>query len=170
MEAPTHQDTFVLIINDKINKMKVDILRKELRIRGLGRGGLEKYLIQRLEQAMFDKVSIETEKTSEVANATIFSLGTYWKVLKPEDKVIEYPTDGANLRAPTVDNNEVQMVKKRNYAEVFDREPFVGTVEVPSLNRFKQRCYENKEIDNRHKANRRTWTTKSRVSICAWFR
>ena len=35
------------------------------------------------------------------------------------------------------------MVKKRNYAEVFDREPFVGTVEVPSFNRFKRRSYDS---------------------------
>ena len=35
------------------------------------------------------------------------------------------------------------MVKKRNYAEVFDREPFVGTVEVPSIDRFKRRRYDS---------------------------
>ena len=32
----------------------------------------EKDLIQRLEQAMVDKVPIEKENTSEVANATVF--------------------------------------------------------------------------------------------------
>ena len=41
MEAPAPQDNFVSISNDKIKKMKVDILRKELKIRGLGRGGLK---------------------------------------------------------------------------------------------------------------------------------
>ena len=41
MEAPAPQDTLVLISNDKIKKMKVDILRKELNIRGLGRGVLK---------------------------------------------------------------------------------------------------------------------------------
>ena len=56
---------------------------------------------------MVDKVPIEKEKTSEVANATAFLQGTYWKVLKPEDKVIEDPTDGTNFRALAVDNNEV---------------------------------------------------------------
>ena len=76
-------------------------------------------------------------------NATVFSQGTYWKVLKPEDKVIENPTDGTNFRAPTVDNNEVQMVKKRNYSELFDKETFFGTVEVPSLDRFKRRRYDS---------------------------
>ena len=35
------------------------------------------------------------------------------------------------------------MVKKRNYAEVFDREPFVGTVEVPPIDRFKRRRYDS---------------------------
>ena len=70
---------------------------------------------------MVDKVPIEKEETSDVANATIFSQGTYWKVLKSEDKAIEYPTDGTNFLAKTVDNNEVPMVKKRNHAEVFDR-------------------------------------------------
>ena len=70
MEAPAPQDNFLLISNDKIKKMKVDILRKELKIRGLGRGGLKKDLIQRLKQAMVDKVTTEKENTSEVANAT----------------------------------------------------------------------------------------------------
>ena len=86
--------------------MRVDILQKEPKIRGLGRDGLRKYLFQRLEQAMVDKVSIEKKKTSEVANATVFLQGTYWKVLKPKDKVIEDPTDGTNFCAPTVDNND----------------------------------------------------------------
>ena len=78
-----------------------------------------------------------------MANATVLLQGTYWKVLKPKDKVIEDPTYGNILCAPTVDNNEVQMVKKRKYAEVFDIEPFVGTVEVPSLDRFKRRGYDS---------------------------
>ena len=92
---------------------------------------------------MVDKVPIYKEKTSEVANATVLLQGNYWKVLKPEDKVIEYPTGETNFRAPKIDNNEVQIVKKRNYAEVFDREPFFGTVEVPSLDRFKRRRYDS---------------------------
>ena len=78
-----------------------------------------------------------------MASATVFSQGTYWKFLKPEYKVIEDPTDGTNFHAPTVDNNGVQMVKKRNYAEVFDGEPLVGTVEVQSPDRFKQRRYDS---------------------------
>ena len=43
------------------------------------------------------------------------------------------------------------MVKERNYAEVFYREPFVDTVEVPSFDRFKRRRYgpiTNKLITN----------------------
>ena len=51
--------------------MQVDILRKELKIRELGRGGLKKYLIQRFEQAMVDKVPKEKEKTIDVENATV---------------------------------------------------------------------------------------------------
>ena len=101
--------------------MKVDILQKDMKIRGLGRGGMKKDLIHRLEQAMVDKVPMEKENTSEVANATVLSQCDYCKFIKPEDNIIEDPTDGTNLRAPTVDNNEVQMVKKRNYTEVFDR-------------------------------------------------
>ena len=107
MEAPSPQDTFVLISNDKIKKMKVDILQKELKIRGIGRGGLKKDLIHILEKAMVDKVPIEKEKTSEVANATVFLQGKNWKVLKPKDKVIEDPTDRTKFRAPAVDNNKV---------------------------------------------------------------
>ena len=56
---------------------------------------------------MVDKVPIEKEKTSEVANATVFLQGKNWKVLKPKDKVIEDPTDGTKFRAPAVDNNKV---------------------------------------------------------------
>ena len=40
MKAPAPQDNFVLIGNVMINKMKVDILQKKLKIGGIDRGGL----------------------------------------------------------------------------------------------------------------------------------
>ena len=50
MEAPAPQDNSVLISNDKIKKMKVDILQKEVKIRGLGRGGLNFFYFRDLNK------------------------------------------------------------------------------------------------------------------------
>ena len=60
-------------------------------------------------------------------------------MLDNKDTDIDDPTTRTNFHAPTVGNDKVTVVKKRNYAHVFDRAPFVGTIEVDKLDRYKQR-------------------------------
>ena len=88
---------------------------------------------------MIDKVPIKNDQETEVANKHLFAAGTYWKVLDSEDTDIDDPTTRNNLNAPTVGNDKVTVVKKRNYAHVFDRAPFAGTIEVDKLGRYKRR-------------------------------
>ena len=52
---------------------------------------------------------------------------------------VKDPTINTENRAPTVGEEEVIHVKKRNYPHVFDRAPFVGTIEVDLLDCFKRR-------------------------------
>ena len=130
---------FVLISDADIKKLKVDHLRTELKMRGLGRGGLKAELVARLKQAMIDKVPMKNDQASEAANAVVFATGAYWKVLTPDDTEIEDPNHNTQFHAPTVGEEEVPVVKKMNYPHVFDRAPFVGTIGVDKVDRYKRR-------------------------------
>ena len=137
-EAVVHMGAtkdFVLISDADIKNLRVDHLHTELKKRGLGRGGLKGDLVKRIQQAMIDKVPIKNDQATEVENINLFSSGNYWKVLDPEDTYIDDPATSTNFHAPTVGNDKVTVVKKRNYAHVFDRAPFVGTIEVDKLDR-----------------------------------
>ena len=128
-----------MISDADIKKLRVDNLRAELKKRVLGRGGLKGYLVKRLHQAIIENVPIKNDQATEVANTNVFAAGAYWKVLDPENTDINEPTTSTNFHKPKVGNDEVTVAKKRNYARVFDRAPFVGTVEVDKLNRYKRR-------------------------------
>ena len=95
--------------------------------------------MKRLQQAMIHKVPINNDHETEVANTNVFAAGNYWKVLDPEDTDIDDPTTSTNFHAPTVGNVKVIAAKKRNYAHVFDRALFFGTIEVDKLDRYKRR-------------------------------
>ena len=68
---------FVLIADSEMKKLKVDELRRELKNRGLGTGGLKKDLQARLKKAMEDRVPIVSAVTKEAAPATVFGEGVY---------------------------------------------------------------------------------------------
>ena len=91
---------FVLISNEDIAKLKVDSLRVELKKLGLSRKGSKAELINCLKKAMIDKVPIQNENGSELANTNVFAKGLYWKVLQPDTTEVEDPTriQGANSR------------------------------------------------------------------------
>ena len=66
-------DTFVLITDADIDKMKVDELCIELGKRGISKKGLKKDLVEKLKQAMIDKVPIIMRR-QHVRLATDFHL------------------------------------------------------------------------------------------------
>ena len=130
---------FALISDEDIKNMRVDKLHTELKKRGLGRGGLKGDLAEMIQQEIIDKVPIKNDQANEVAKKNVFAEGDYWKVIDTKDTDIDDPTTRNNLNAPTVGNDKVTVVKKRNYAHVFDRAPFSGTIEVDKLGRYKRR-------------------------------
>ena len=130
---------FVLITDNAMKKLKVDELRRELKDRGLGVGGLKKDLQDRLKKAMQDKVPIETAVTREAAPSVVFGEGVYWKKLVPMEEPIFDPTESTEYHAPTEGADEVSVVKKRNFSETFDRQPFIAYHNVDILDRYKRR-------------------------------
>ena len=85
-----------------------------------------------------DKVPIQNENGSVVANRNVFAQSAYWKVLEPKTAEVKDPTINTENRAPTVGEEEVIHMKKRNYPHVFDRAPFDDTIEVDLLDCFER--------------------------------
>ena len=61
----------------------MDELRREFKSRGLTTGGLKKYLKERLEKAMVDKVSAALSISEEDAPLIVSGEVVQWKTLKP---------------------------------------------------------------------------------------
>ena len=62
-------------------------------------------------------------------------------MIDTEDTDINEPTTSTNFHATTVGNDKVTVINKTNYAHVFGIEPFVVTVEVDKLDRYKRRRF-----------------------------
>ena len=92
-EAPSvAKPHFVLITKADIKKLKVDDLRRELKARGLTNGGLKKYLKERLEKAMVDKVTVASSISEEAAPPLVLGEDTQWKTLTPLEEPVFDPT------------------------------------------------------------------------------
>ena len=125
------------ITDENIDKMKVSELRVELERRGMSKNGLKAVLIQRLKEAVSQKVPLLTDRPDdEVANnaGDGFDGGAFWQLLEPEGPELDescMEVDGVRFRAPTTtelehNSNHPDRPKKRNYSATFDRSPFVS--------------------------------------------
>ena len=123
--------------DENIDKMKVSELRVELERRGMSKNGLKAVLIQRLKEAVSQKVPLLTDRPDdEVANnaGDGFDGGAFWQLLEPEGPELDescMEVDGVIFRAPTTtelehNSNYPDRPKKRNYSATFDRSPFVS--------------------------------------------
>ena len=71
-----------------IDTLKVVELRQELESRGVSKNGLKKVLIERLKEAIRNRVGLLSDRPGvEVANIAGegFSPGSYWKLLEPDE-------------------------------------------------------------------------------------
>ena len=71
-DPATSEPQFVLITDADIKKLKVDELRRELKARGLTTGVLKKDLKERLENSMFNKVSVTLYISEEADPPLVF--------------------------------------------------------------------------------------------------
>ena len=91
-----------------LDTMKVVELRQELEPRGVSKNGLKKVLIERLKEAIRNRVGLLSNRPDvEVANIAGegFSPGSYWKLIEPDesdevDKSVMH-IDEIHFRAPT---------------------------------------------------------------------
>jgi hypothetical protein len=129
--------------------MKRADLAVELRKRGQSVGGAKGVLLERLRSALKNKIpvgkkkrgikKVEIPKTGPTGKETAgFSEGAYWKPLVPSS-IVEEPLNlsfKTAVRAPTVPADEADVVPvKHDFAEVFDRPIFSGTVEKVVMHR-----------------------------------
>ena len=138
-ETSNNQPEFVLIPNNVITKMKVADLKAELSKCGLDMKGLKNVLLDHLKQAMVDKVPVLSNSELQSDNKRIsgFAATAKWKLLKPiEEPVAEPDNVVGTLHAPTIPEEDALFERqKHNFAETFDRSPFVGCQKIPHHHR-----------------------------------
>ena len=99
---------------DEVSKMKVSLLKEELKKRALPFNGKKQDLVSRLNQAIINKVplckNMTKERQANLAGES-FTPGTHWVELPCDGAFLEETTP-AGFRAPTVPEGEVSQVKK----------------------------------------------------------
>eukprot|EP00547_Thalassionema_nitzschioides_P014673 CAMPEP_0194238244 /NCGR_PEP_ID=MMETSP0158-20130606/5025_1 /TAXON_ID=33649 /ORGANISM="Thalassionema nitzschioides, Strain L26-B" /LENGTH=863 /DNA_ID=CAMNT_0038972445 /DNA_START=101 /DNA_END=2689 /DNA_ORIENTATION=- len=137
-EVTHHED----ISDDLMATFTNNKLKEELKKRGCPVCGKKAALLERLKNALAQKVPVgaPTKKSNKDKNSTelheCFAKGAYWEPLKPLDEVVVEPENPTfkKAHAPTIDKEDAHFVcSKHNFAEQFDREPFCGTSDEMQL-------------------------------------
>ena len=132
-EAPLENFAQKILSSESIDKLKVNELKLELKKRGMNAKGKKEELVLRLKEAVEKGVKLIENLTPEMSQnmaGDSFSPGAYWKLLECDGEYLDNVVpDG--LRAPTVPDGEVPVVRKRNYKDQFDRNVFTGMAELP---------------------------------------
>ena len=148
-------EKIVIIEDSELKKMKVDTLKTELRIRGLSTSGKKAELLERLKNAMINKVPLVEESTTSLA-PNGFSPTARWRLLSSTedaeepmnvDSTLLDPSEARDNRNKGVydgnkdpDNERVRKVTpvvKKNYCAKFHREQFAGVALQPVISRKK---------------------------------
>ena len=108
-------------------RMTADVLRTEIRRRGVVPKGNKKPLQIMLTEIVEKRMPIVDggpDKNAEALGG--FPVGSKWKMLEPNEDVVEVPFNEFEFRPPTLQPNETPTTVKRNYDEKFDRPVFAG--------------------------------------------
>jgi hypothetical protein len=125
-------ESIVIINNDAIDKLRVQELKDELGKRGLNKKGRKTELVQRLKEAMTNRIPIlSVTAQAEAAKDDVagFPTTAKWRTLDPQMEVVPEPQNRfAGARAPTVPEEDAAFVPvKHNFPETFDRDLFTGS-------------------------------------------
>ena len=141
--APEVPEAELVLDAAAIEGMKVLDLRNELKKRGVRVTGNKPELKARLTAAIASGVAVLADRPAEqVSNRAgdAFDPEAYWKLLQPEENAVnesDMTVGGIRFREPTMpadehEHNAEVRPKKRNYAETFDRLPFINSVLLPA--------------------------------------
>ena len=138
-ETATNVGTFVDIPQEAMKKMKVVELKAELTKCRKSTTGLKAVLLERLKDVIANRVVI----VGNTSGATTpppddlrgFAETAHWKPLVPMEAVVEEPKNRVSmLHAPTVPADDASFLpQKHDFAEEFDRLPFVGKEKIPKF-------------------------------------
>jgi hypothetical protein len=139
ISIPVAQAPFaaVLMTQGAMKKLKKEGLCAELEKRGVSFTGLRKEeclkLLQKSILLPVDPSISPAASTGTNKPVAGFPETAYWKELKAEEQVVPEPENRFQFaRAPTVPEDESSEVPvKNNFAERFDREPFIGGIQSP---------------------------------------
>ena len=163
------EEPVIVILSEKeIKKLKVDQLRKELRMRGLPHFGKKAELLERMKKAMDEKIPIINETTTSAA-PNGFDKTAKWRLLEPSEEVMEPenidstlvdPGRARDQRARGVSETCIEAAKKFNYAQNFRRNKFVGTALQLSNGKISE---DNNQTTKKRKRKQKPSNAKSRI-------
>ena len=118
--------------------MKVSELKEELVKHGQSTQGLKAVLLEHLEEALGKHLPVLTEADQSAhTNDDLkgFAATAQWKPFVPQEVAVPEPENIVRtLHAPTDSRQDASFLpQKHNFAEVFDREPFVAKEKVPQF-------------------------------------
>ena len=127
------RNTFVLITDADISKMKVDELRTALDMRGISKKGLKNELVEKLKRAMVDKVGI-IDKETTCAPCNGFPSTAQWELIDSRslDTLQDPRNEVEDSYAPS-DRHGLAQGRKYNYKESWHRDDFDGECKQPSI-------------------------------------
>ena len=136
------KDDYVLL-ESEVDKMLVSRLKQALVARNLSRYGMKQQLIDRLKEAIRNNIPLANLQDPEVlANmaGVGFATTAHWELLESNDNDVVQDNlfvEGIQFRAPTTNfplEDIAQQAQKKNYAEIFDKPPFIQKVWLPKRN------------------------------------
>ena len=130
-----------------VMQMKMKELKDELVKRGLSVRGRKRELQDRLKEGIVSNVPMVLNANNNITSAVApqeqnlagdtFDTGARWELLSAdEENEVEgevLSIDGCEFRGPTLQEGETIGVKRYNYAEEFDRDPFTGIAKQPKI-------------------------------------
>ena len=79
-----------------------------------------------LQICVDNKMAIYQGPVVNISQLSGFTPTQKWKVLDPQEEVVEEPVNEFNFRAPTIEEHEDPTTPKHNFNEAFDRPMFKG--------------------------------------------
>ena len=79
-----------------------------------------------LQNCLDKNMAICQGRVVNISQLSGFTPTQKWKVLDPQEEVVEEPVNEFNFRAPTIEEHEDPTTPKHSFNEIFDRPMFKG--------------------------------------------
>ena len=94
--------------------------------RGIMPKGMKEEKQNQLKICVDNKILILQGPVVNMSQLSVFHTTANWKVLEPQQEIVEEPVNEFNFRAPTIEEHEDPTTNKHDFNETFDLPMFKG--------------------------------------------